>query len=152
PKIDKNKKFEDSSGWWNQIHGRDLVNRDLSIWSREMKSRLIDIPVHRGEIEGDLQIPEKSSSIVVFAHGSGSSRHSPRNKYVASVLNESGIATLLIDLLTPEEEAVDLQTAHLRFNIDLLADRLGIVTNWLRTQSSTERLHLGYFGASTGAA
>jgi len=117
-----------------------------------VKSRLIGIPVNREEIEGDLRIPERSTSIVVFAHGSGSSRHSPRNKYVAEVLNEAGISTLLVDLLTANEEAVDLQTAHLRFNIGLLADRLSIVTNWLRTQSAIQRLHLGYFGASTGAA
>ena len=117
-----------------------------------VKSRLIGIPVNREEIEGDLRIPERSTSIVVFAHGSGSSRHSPRNKYVAEVLNEAGISTLLVDLLTANEEAVDLQTAHLRFNIGLLADRLSVVTNWLRTQSAIQRLHLGYFGASTGAA
>ena len=117
-----------------------------------IKSRLIYVPVADDEIQGDLNIPEDSSAIVVFAHGSGSSRHSPRNKYVAGVLNEGGIATLLIDLLTPDEEVVDLETAHLRFNIDLLAERLSVVTKWLRTQSATEKLHIGYFGASTGAA
>jgi putative phosphoribosyl transferase len=117
-----------------------------------LNSRLIYIPVGRAEIQGDLHIPEKSTSIVVFAHGSGSSRHSPRNKYVADVLNEAGIATLLIDLLTPDEELIDFQTARLRFDIDLLADRLITVTHWLRGQSATEILHLGYFGASTGAA
>src|SRR5438105_11045870 len=117
-----------------------------------IKSRLIYVPAADDEIQGDLNIPEQSTAIVVFAHGSGSSRHSPRNKYVAGVLNEGGIATLLIDLLTPDEEVVDLETAHLRFNIDLLAERLSVVTKWLRTQSATERLHIGYFGASTGAA
>jgi putative phosphoribosyl transferase len=114
--------------------------------------RLIYIPVGRAEIQGDLHIPEKSTSIVVFAHGSGSSRQSPRNKYVADVLNDAGIATLLIDLLTPDEELIDFQTARLRFDIDLLADRLITVTHWLRGQAATEKLHLGYFGASTGAA
>src|SRR5215470_12880858 len=115
-------------------------------------SRLIYIPVGRDEIQGDLHIPEKSTSLVVFAHGSGSSRHSPRNKYVADVLNDSGIATLLIDLLTHDEELIDFQTARLRFDVDLLAERLMTVTHWLHGQSSTDKLHLGYFGASTGAA
>jgi putative phosphoribosyl transferase len=117
-----------------------------------LNSRLIYIPVGRAEIQGDLHIPDESTSIVVFAHGSGSSRHSPRNKYVADVLNDAGLATLLIDLLTPDEELIDFQTARLRFDIDLLADRLITVTHWLRGQSATEILHLGYFGASTGAA
>ena len=117
-----------------------------------LNSRLIYIPVGRAEIQGDLHIPEKSTSIVVFAHGSGSSRQSPRNKYVADVLNDAGIATLLIDLLTTDEELIDFQTARLRFDIDLLADRLTTVTHWLRGQSATDKLHLGYFGASTGAA
>src|SRR5437870_9751803 len=117
-----------------------------------VKSRLIYMPVDEDQIQGDLNISDNSTAIVVFAHGSGSSRHSPRNKYVAGVLNEGGMSTLLIDLLTPDEEVVDLETAHLRFNIDLLAERLSVVTNWLRSQSATEKLHMGYFGASTGAA
>ena len=117
-----------------------------------VKSRLIYIPVDEDQIQGDLNISDNSTAIVVFAHGSGSSRHSPRNKYVAGVLNEGGMTTLLIDLLTPGEEVVDLETAHLRFNIDLLSERLSVVTNWLRSQSATEKLHIGYFGASTGAA
>src|SRR5438067_7623248 len=102
-----------------------------------VKSRLIYIPVGRDDIQGDLRIPEASTSIVVFAHGSGSSRHSPRNMYVADTLNAAGFSTLLIDLLTPDEEVVDLQTSHLRFNIGLLAERLSIVTNWLDKQSVT---------------
>jgi dienelactone hydrolase len=117
-----------------------------------VKSRLIYLPVDRSEIQGDLNIPDKTKAIVVFSHGSGSSRHSPRNTHVADVLNEAGIATLLIDLLTPEEEVADFQTAQYRFDIDLLADRLKTVTHWLRGQSETKRLHIGYFGASTGAA
>lgn len=117
-----------------------------------LKTRLIYIPVGRDDIQGDLHIPENSTAIVVFAHGSGSSRHSPRNMYVADVLNDAGIATLLIDLLTPDEEATDLRTAQLRFDIPLLATRLSTVTDWLRSQSDTEKLHIGYFGASTGAA
>lgn len=120
--------------------------------SRTVESYAVFIPVEGGEIGGDLDVPEKSTAIVVFAHGSGSSRHSPRNKYVARMLNDGGIATLLIDLLTPHEEAIDLRTAHLRFDIGLLADRLWLATEWLRRRSATEKLHLGYFGASTGAA
>src|SRR6516165_2822017 len=118
----------------------------------KIKSRPIYIQVDDSEIQGDLNLPEHSTALVVFAHGSGSSRHSPRNKFVAEVLNEGSIATLLIDLLTPEEEVVDMETRHLRFNIQLLASRLSSITNWMRTQSATERLHIGYFGASTGAA
>jgi pimeloyl-ACP methyl ester carboxylesterase len=118
----------------------------------KIKSRPVYIQVDDNEIQGDLNIPEHSTALVVFAHGSGSSRHSPRNKFVAEVLNEGGIATLLIDLLTPDEEVVDMETRHLRFNISLLAGRLSSITNWMKTQSATERLHIGYFGASTGAA
>jgi putative phosphoribosyl transferase len=89
---------------------------------------------------------------VLFAHGSGSSRHSPRNRYVAWLLNEAGLATLLVDLLTSEEEAIDLTTAHLRFDIGLLAGRLIGVTDWLTEHPDTRHLRIGYFGASTGAA
>ena len=121
----------------------------------KMESRQIAVPApsdeNNGEIRGDLHIPENSTALVIFAHGSGSSRHSPRNKYVAEVLNDGGIATLLIDLLTADEEIIDHQTMHLRFNIDLLAERLSLVTDWVKRQSGT-KLHLGYFGASTGAA
>jgi pimeloyl-ACP methyl ester carboxylesterase len=117
-----------------------------------LKTRLIYIPAGRGEIQGDLYIPEKSTAIVMFAHGSGSSRHSLRNQHIATTLNEAGIAALLIDLLTPDEEVIDFQTAQMRFDIGLLADRLSLVTQWLRGQSATEKLHVGYFGASTGAA
>jgi dienelactone hydrolase len=117
-----------------------------------IRTRPISIPVDSTGIQGDLTVPEHSAAIVVFAHGSGSSRHSPRNKYVAQALNDAGMTTLLIDLLTADEESVDIETAHLRFNIDLLAHRLSAVTGWLRTQPATEKLHIGYFGASTGAA
>src|SRR5215208_2457128 len=110
------------------------------------------VRVHAGEVvlEGDLVVPPGASGIVVFAHGSGSSRHSPRNRYVAGVLQAGGLATLLIDLLTPEEEAVDLRTAHLRFDIGLLADRLVDATDWLGQLPDTRELRIGYFGASTG--
>jgi pimeloyl-ACP methyl ester carboxylesterase len=90
--------------------------------------------------------------MVVFAHGSGSGRHSPRNRFVADVLVSTGLATLLIDLLTQEEEMIDLQTAKLRFDIRLLAERLGGVTDWLAGEPYAAGLSTGYFGASTGAA
>src|SRR5207302_11146882 len=87
-----------------------------------------------------------------FTHGSGSGRHSPRNRFVADVLANTGLATLLIDLLTQDEEKIDLQTTELRFDIRLLAERLGGVTDWLGSEPSTAGLSIGYFGASTGAA
>jgi putative phosphoribosyl transferase len=101
-------------------------------------------------LSGDLIIPAKAIGIVLFAHGSGSSRHSPRNRYVASILQEGGLATLLLDLLTDAEEEVDLQSRHLRFDIGLLAGRLGEATDWLQHEIPTRRLPVGYFGASTG--
>ena len=100
---------------------------------------------------GDLVVPSAPTAIVVFAHGSGSSRHSSRNRYVARVLQQSGLATLLMDLLTPEEEQTDLGTAHLRFDIALLAGRLVHATDWLARNAETAALRAGYFGASTGA-
>jgi dienelactone hydrolase len=103
-------------------------------------------------LEGNLTRPEEARGIVLFAHGSGSSRLSPRNRYVARILNEANLATLLVDLLTPEEEAVDAQTAHLRFDIGLLAERLVGATDWLVQHPDTSQLRIGYFGASTGAA
>ena len=95
-----------------------------------IEAQSVIVPVGRHAIVGDLSLPQDSRAIVIFAHGSGSSRHSPRNKYVAEVLNNGGFATLLIDLLTPSEEAVDIQTSHLRFDILLLAERLVTVTDW----------------------
>jgi dienelactone hydrolase len=103
------------------------------------------------DLEGTLALPPSASGVVLFAHGSGSSRFSPRNRYVAGVLQAGGIATLLIDLLTREEEAVDARTGHLRFDIDLLATRLIGATEWLRDHAPTHTLKIGYFGASTGA-
>lgn len=101
-------------------------------------------------LEGNLAIPPGAVGIVVFAHGSGSSRHSPRNRAVAGALREGGLATLLMDLLTAEEEAVDDETARLRFDIDLLAERLVDATDWLGEAEETRGLPVGYFGASTG--
>ncbi len=103
-------------------------------------------------LEGSLCVPENAQGVVVFAHGSGSSRHSPRNRYVAAFLRDAGLATLLFDLLTAGEEAEDVRTGELRFDISLLARRLVGVTDWLKTNSNTRGLDIGYFGASTGAA
>ena len=111
--------------------------------------RVVAVPV---TLEGNLSLPEKARGVVLFAHGSGSSRHSPRNRHVARMLNEANLATLLIDLLTPEEEMIDLRTAHLRFDIGLLAERLVAATDWLTRYPDTRHLRIGYFGASTGAA
>lgn len=110
----------------------------------------VRVPAGQAVLEGSLVIPHDADGIVLFAHGSGSSRHSPRNRYVAAILQESGLATLLLDLLTPEEEAVDLRTRHLRFDIELLAQRLVRTTDWLARERSTRSLPIGYFGASTG--
>src|SRR5207247_155663 len=102
-------------------------------------------------LEGNLIVPPGATGIVLFAHGSGSSRFSSRNRYVAEVLREGGMGTLLLDLLTQEEELVDTRTAHLRFDIELLADRLVAAVQWLAREKATERLKVGLFGASTGA-
>jgi putative phosphoribosyl transferase len=112
--------------------------------------RPVRVPAGSAVLEGDLGIPEGAGGVVLFAHGSGSSRHSKRNRYVAGTLREAGLATLLIDLLTPDEEAVDIRTAHLRFDIGLLAGRLVGATDWLANEPETRGLKVGYFGASTG--
>jgi alpha-beta hydrolase superfamily lysophospholipase len=101
---------------------------------------------------GELTVPRRAQGVVVFAHGSGSSRFSPRNRYVASVLQHAGLGTLLLDLLTADEALADAKTGSFRFDIDLLAKRLMTTTTWLIKQPDTARLPIGYFGASTGAA
>jgi putative phosphoribosyl transferase len=103
-------------------------------------------------LEGTLDLPSGARGIVLFAHGSGSSRHSPRNRFVAQVLSNAGLGTLLFDLLTPDEEEIDRLTAEHRFDIALLARRLVGATDWLGREPETGRLRVGYFGASTGAA
>ncbi len=110
------------------------------------------IPVGNVEIEGNLTLSSDAKGIVLFAHGSGSSRFSPRNQYVAKQFNTRKIGTLLFDLLTPEEEEVDMVTAEYRFNINLLAERLIGATEWLKNDPQTKNFKFAYFGASTGAA
>lgn len=109
------------------------------------------LPLGTAALDCDLGIPDSACGLVIFAHGSGSSRHSPRNRFVAEALHEQHIATLLLDLLTLEEEHLDQQTAHIRFNIELLAERLVRATDWVLNEPRTHNLRLGYFGASTGA-
>ena len=108
---------------------------------------LVRVPAAGVMLEGNLAIPPRASGIVLFAHGSGSSRHSPRNRAVARALNEGGLATLLVDLLTPAEESADEQTGHLRFDIGLLADRLVDAADWLTANEETRSLPIGLFGA-----
>src|SRR5881227_2574126 len=109
-----------------------------------------DVHIRSGDaqLEGDLSIPDRAQGVVLFAHGSGSSRHSPRNQFVARTIREAGVGTLLFDLLTKEEEAVDMHTAHLRFDIGLLATRLIDATYWI--EGELDYLNVGYFGSSTG--
>jgi putative phosphoribosyl transferase len=119
---------------------------------RTSDDRPVQIHANGVTLAGDLVVPARASGLVVFAHGSGSSRKSPRNQQVAAALREGGLATLLFDLLTPEEEAEDAISGELRFDIGLLGARLVGATDWLRARPSTRDLAVGYFGASTGAA
>src|SRR6266849_861022 len=107
-----------------------------------------EVQIHAGctVLSGNLTVPEKAVALVLFAHGSGSSRYSPRNQFVARTLNDAGLATLLFDLLTPEEESVDLYTREHRFDINLLAKRLVHATNWAKQQNQTQDFNIGYFG------
>jgi pimeloyl-ACP methyl ester carboxylesterase len=118
-----------------------------------MRARSIRVPVPGSDtaLEAELQVPDGALGVVIFAHGSGSGRHSPRNQFVARALQGRRIATLLVDLLTEDEERIDVRTAHLRFDIDLLARRVVVLIDWVRVQPDL-RLPLGLFGASTGAA
>ncbi len=112
----------------------------------------VRIPAGRVTLDGNLTTIDGATAIVLFVHGSGSSRHSPRNQFVARTLNNAGLATLLFDLLTPEEDAIDARTAELRFNIELLGERLVHATKWAKQQEQTRNLRIGYFGSSTGGA
>ena len=119
--------------------------------NRTTPSREVEIPTEKVVLHGTLTVPGAAPGIVLFAHGSGSSRLSPRNQAVARELQQGGLATLLFDLLAAEEEAIDARTGHLRFDIDLLADRLVHATEWVSRQAELSDLTIGYFGASTGA-
>jgi dienelactone hydrolase len=114
--------------------------------------REVNIPIEDGVLEGRLHVPDGARGVVIFAHGSGSSRHSPRNQHVAGLLHGYGLATLLFDLLTRYEEQIDRETRHLRFDIKLLAKRLQTATTWIEKQGDLQGLPRGYFGASTGSA
>jgi putative phosphoribosyl transferase len=116
----------------------------------EYKISEVQIQVGRAVLSGILTLPEKAAAVVLFAHGSGSSRHSPRNQFVARTLNDAGLATLLFDLLTQDEEAIDIRSREHRFNIGFLAERLVYATRWAKQQDQTRDLRLGYFGSSTG--
>jgi len=115
-------------------------------------SETVEIPIGPVALKGDLLIPADALGIVLFAHGSGSSRNSPRNQAVAHILRSARIGTLLCDLLTPGEEDEDANTGHLRFNIHLLAGRLADATRWVKSNEQAQDLPIGYFGASTGGA
>ena len=117
----------------------------------KIESKPVEITLGELKLEGDLAVSEGAEGIVLFAHGSGSGRFSPRNRYVAGVLQKAGLATLLMDLLTEEEEAEDARTAQLRFDIEMLSERLIGATEWLKEQAEARDLAVGYFGASTGA-
>jgi putative phosphoribosyl transferase len=117
-----------------------------------MISDLVTVPAEGAELHGDLEVPDRPRAVVLFAHGSGSSRHSPRNRAVAAELRSAGLGTLLLDLLTEREERVDIGTREYRFDISLLARRLVAAIDWLGRQPDTGRLPVGLFGASTGAA
>jgi pimeloyl-ACP methyl ester carboxylesterase len=126
-----------------------MASKTIKRGSAAIVEPIVHVPVGDATLEGELIVPAEPIGVVLFAHGSGSSRHSPRNAAVADHLRRCGLATLLMDLLTRREEAIDIQTAQFRFDIDLLARRVGDVTRWLADQ---HELPIGYFGASTGAA
>jgi dienelactone hydrolase len=119
--------------------------------TEKISEAVVRITAGPATLEGNLSVPENAGGIVLFAHGAGSSRLSPRNHFVARVLNGAGLSTLLFDLLTPEEEAIE-PVRNLRFNINVLAERLVAATDWVRRQPNLSPMHVGYFGASTGAA
>jgi len=124
----------------------------MSKAAAHVKRQSVYVPSRGVMLEADLVIPDGAHGIVAFAHGSGSNRRSHRNRHVAEVLQGGGLATLLLDLLTPDEEAIDVETMELRFDIDLLAERVAGTVDLLATNPGTDRLRIGLFGASTGAA
>jgi putative phosphoribosyl transferase len=131
------------------------IHACMSYYHRRLpaiQQQLIRINASSAELEGNLSIPAGANGIVVFAHGSGSSRHSPRNRYVARALQDAGLGTVLIDLLTAAEEREDIRTGRFRFDIGLLAERVANASDWLAQNPAAADLRIGYFGASTGAA
>jgi pimeloyl-ACP methyl ester carboxylesterase len=145
----------------DRLHGRlpipsSLVGTPFTVGGRTVPMAVESaarIPLPGGiALDADLVVPDGVAGVVVFAHGSGSSRHSVRNRAVASRLQDAELATLLLDLLTPEEEAVDERTSELRFDVRLLADRLAVAADWVADQPALAGSPMGYFGASTGAA
>jgi len=126
---------------------------ELTLWRQQiMAANEISIPLKDATLSGELILPPDAAGLVVFAHGSGSSRHSPRNQSVAQTLRRANLGTLLFDLLTGEEERAEMETRHLRFNIPFLAARLAGATRWVLERTAGRRLSVGYFGSSTGAA
>ncbi|WP_344362372.1 dienelactone hydrolase family protein [Streptomyces gobitricini] len=117
-----------------------------------MASEAVSVPAGVVTLAGDLALPREARGVVAFAHGSGSSRHSPRNRAVAETLRDAGLGTLLLDLLTADEERVDMDTAEIRFDIPLLGRRVTAAVDWLHDRPDTGKLPVGLFGASTGAA
>jgi predicted alpha/beta-hydrolase family hydrolase len=144
---------------WNEFMKNSLTNpanntsvKPKPALSKGTRGTSVTINTDEVDLEGDLDLPEGANGVVIFAHGSGSGRHSPRNQYVANHFREAGLGTLLFDLLTEREEREDAITGRLRFDIDLLASRLVAVTRWLDKQAWIGNQKVGYFGASTGAA
>ncbi|MEZ5758362.1 MAG: dienelactone hydrolase family protein [Emcibacteraceae bacterium] len=127
-----------------------MINSDIVNSNGSVKDMTVDVPLNGITLGGRLSVPPNARGIVIFAHGSGSSRFSFRNWYVAEMLYEHNIASLLTDLLSPEEEEIDLRTRHLRFDIPMLADRLVQIADWVKRSAVTKNLKMGYFGASTG--
>ena len=115
------------------------------------RRRTPQIPSGQVLLEGELSVPVNAKGVVLFAYGPGSSRHGPRNQFVARAIHQAGVGTLLFDLLTQAEEALDIKTRHLRFDIELLAERLVDATNWIKREAETSHLRVGYFGSSTGS-
>src|SRR5437870_7576516 len=136
-----------------ESRGRQRGNAEMGQATKTAIAQAKDVYIRSGavQLQGDLNISAGARGVVLFAHGSGSSRHSPRNQFVARTIREAGVGTLLFDLLTQEEEAVDISTRHLRFDIRLLAKRLIDATNWVKRATDEWPLRVGYFGSSTGA-
>jgi putative phosphoribosyl transferase len=118
----------------------------------QLAERTVEIPLGKGSLGGVLMHPPETKGIILFVHGSGSGRNSPRNQFVAHQLNHDGFSTFLFNLLTPREETIDMETMHLRFDIELLTERLVFVTDWIREHFKLFTLPFGYLSASTGTA